>query len=264
MAYGSRKREVDVVHEVSFSIGKGETLALVGESGSGKSTIGKAIVGLTPVKSGSISLGGREITHMRGKARRLLASELQMIFQNPYGSLNPAMTVGSTLVEPLVAAGGLSRAEAGDRVAQLLHRVNLPADAAHRRPAAFSGGQRQRIAIARAVALQPSLIVCDEPTSALDVSTQAAVLDLLAELQKDLGVSYLFISHDLAVVRRFASRVMVLERGRVVEEGSTAKICTAPSHPYTAALVAAAPVPDPRIQRMRRESRLAERAGVVK
>lgn len=256
ISYGSGRRAVDVVHDVSFHIGKGETLALVGESGSGKSTIGKAIVGLEPVRSGSVQLSGRDITHLRGKARRSLAAEIQMIFQNPYGSLNPGLTIGRTLMEPLVSTGRVSRADASTRIATLLERVNLPADAAARKPSAFSGGQRQRIAIARAVALRPSLIVCDEPTSALDVTTQAAVLDLLAELQQELGVSYLFITHDLAVVRRFATRVMVLKSGRIVEEGPTSEVCVSPADPYTAALVAAAPVPDPRVQRARREHRI--------
>ena len=255
VSYGSRRNVVDVVHDVSFEIHKGETLALVGESGSGKSTIGKAIVGLQPVRSGTIQLAGRDITHLRGEARRSLASEIQMIFQNPYGSLNPGISIGRTLMEPLMSTGRLGRAEASTMVTKLLTRVNLPSDAADRRPSAFSGGQRQRIAIARAVALRPSLIVCDEPTSALDVTTQAAVLELLAELQQDLGVSYLFITHDLAVVRRFAARVIVLKDGRIVEAGPTSQVCVLPAHPYTASLIAAAPVPDPREQRRRREQR---------
>ncbi|KQV07253.1 ATP-binding cassette domain-containing protein [Leifsonia sp. Root112D2] len=245
-----------VIDDVSFHIGTGETLALVGESGSGKSTIGKVILGLTPAAAGSIRFRGRQIDSLSARARRPLASELQVIFQNPYGSLNPSLKIGRILAEPLLAAGR-SRREAMGQIADLLSVVNMPADTVDRYPGDFSGGQRQRIAIARALALKPSLVVCDEPTSALDVSTQAAVLELLAELQQRLGVSYLFITHDLAVVRQFADRTIVLQNGRIVEEGSSSDVCERPQHPYTQRLVAAAPVPDPRLQRERRERRNA-------
>jgi ABC-type glutathione transport system ATPase component len=245
-----------VIDDVSFHIGTGETLALVGESGSGKSTIGKVILGLTPAAAGSIRFRGRQIDSLSPRARRPLASELQVIFQNPYGSLNPSLKIGRILAEPLLAAGR-SRREAMGQIADLLSVVNMPADTVDRYPGDFSGGQRQRIAIARALALKPSLVVCDEPTSALDVSTQAAVLELLAELQQRLGVSYLFITHDLAVVRQFADRTIVLQNGRIVEEGSSSDVCERPQHPYTQRLVAAAPVPDPRLQRERRERRNA-------
>lgn len=229
----------------------------MGESGSGKSTIGRAVLGLTPIAAGSIRFRGDEISSLTREQRRPLASELQVIFQNPYGSLNPALTIGQILAEPLTANRRIGRADAQAKVGELLERVRMPRDTVGRYPGSFSGGQRQRIAIARALALDPAVIVCDEPTSALDVSTQAAVLDLLAEIQRELGTAYLFITHDLAVVREFAHRTMVLEKGVLVEEGESAQVCEAPRHPYTQRLVAAAPVPDPRVQRVRRERRRA-------
>jgi ABC-type glutathione transport system ATPase component len=252
-----RRPPVRVIEDVSFDLARGETLALVGESGSGKTTIGKAILGLTPVAGGRVVLDGDDITHIRGRARRALAADVQAVFQNPYGSLNPAITVGRTLAEPLLAAGELPKAEVHARIRELLRRVGLPEDAVSRYPAQFSGGQRQRIAIARAVARRPQLIVCDEPTSALDVTTQAAALELLQELQDQLGCAYLFITHDLAVVKEFAARTIVLQHGRIVEEGRSVEVCDRPRHEYTRRLVAAAPVPDPRLQRQRREDRLA-------
>jgi peptide/nickel transport system ATP-binding protein len=245
-----------VIEDVTFSVARGETVALVGESGSGKTTIGRAVLGLVRPTAGRIVLDGNEITRLSPRARRPLAAQLQAVFQNPYGSLNPALTIGATLAEPL-RAGGVSRADVSGRITDLLGRVGLPADSATRYPAQFSGGQRQRIAIARAVARSPRLIVCDEPTSALDVTTQAAALDLLAELQSSLGCAYLFISHDLAVVREFAARTVVLQQGTIVESGSSADVCDRPQHPYTRRLVAAAPVPDPRLQRERRDLRVA-------
>lgn len=251
---GWRAPRREIVHDVSFSIRAGETLALVGESGSGKSTIGNAVLGLVPSSGGTVRLGGRDITGLSGGRRRQLAPHLQAIFQNPYGSLNPSLTIGNALAEPL-RANGVPADQARNRVRDLLERVNLPPDAAQRRPGAFSGGQRQRIAIARAVAMRPRVIVCDEPTSALDVSTQAAVLTLLRELQEDLGVAYLFITHDLAVVREFADRACVLQGGNIVEEGASRDLCDRPVHAYTRRLIAAAPVPDPVLQRQRRDLR---------
>ena len=253
---GRRKPPTTVIEDVSFQIGRGETVALVGESGSGKTTIGRAVLGLTPVSGGRVLLDGRDVTRLAGRARRALATDLQAVFQNPYGSLNPALPVGRTLAEPLLAGSARSRREVGEHVDELLRRVGLPPDAAGRYPAQFSGGQRQRIAIARAVARQPKIIICDEPTSALDVTTQAAALDLLAELQHTLGCAYLFITHDLAVVKEFAARALVLEHGRIVEEGPSAEVCDRPQHEYTRRLVAAAPVPDPVLQRSRRRQRL--------
>lgn len=257
---GLRKPPTTVIEDVSFEIGHAETVALVGESGSGKTTIGRAALGLTPVSAGRVLLNGRDITHLAGGDRRALSTDIQAIFQNPYGSLNPALPVGRTLAEPLLVGSSLSRREVHDRIAELLRRVGLPEDAADRYPAQFSGGQRQRIAIARAVARQPKIIICDEPTSALDVTTQAAALELLAELQGTLGCAYLFITHDLAVVKEFAARTLVLQEGRIVEEGPSAEVCDRPRHPYTQRLVAAAPVPDPVLQRARRRQRL-EAAG---
>jgi ABC-type glutathione transport system ATPase component len=255
-----RQPPTRIIHDVSFSLGRGETLGIVGESGSGKTTIGKAILGLTPVTSGRIVLDGQDITHQHGKERRALAASIQVVFQNPYGSLNPSLTIGRTLAEPLLVAG-LRKTEVRLRINELLVRVGLPEDSAGRYPAQFSGGQRQRIAIARAVARQPKIIVCDEPTSSLDVTTQAAALALLSELQETLGCAYLFITHDLAVVREFADRTIVLQSGRIVEEGPSRQVCDSPREAYTQRLVAAAPVPDPRLQRIRRERRLAAAAA---
>ncbi|MEU2289163.1 ATP-binding cassette domain-containing protein [Streptomyces sp. NPDC013178] len=257
---GFRRPATTVIEDVSFEVGPGETVALVGESGSGKTTIGRAVLGLTPVSGGRVLLGGRDITHLTGRARRALSTDLQAIFQNPYGSLNPALPVGRTLAEPLLAGSTRSPREVRARIADLLRRVGLPEDAADRYPAQFSGGQRQRIAIARAVARQPRIIMCDEPTSALDVTTQAAALDLLSELQTTLGCAYLFITHDLAVVRQFAARTLVLQHGRIVEEGRSTDVCDQPQHEYTRRLVAAAPVPDPVLQRERRLHRLGVEA----
>ncbi|WEH13442.1 ATP-binding cassette domain-containing protein [Streptomyces sp. VNUA24] len=257
---GFRKPPTTVIEDVSFEVGHAETVALVGESGSGKTTIGRAVLGLTPVSGGRVLLDGRDITRLAGRARRLLASDLQAIFQNPYGSLNPALPVGRTLAEPLLAGSSRSPEEVRDDIAGLLRRVGLPEDAADRYPAQFSGGQRQRIAIARAVARRPRLIICDEPTSALDVTTQAAALALLTELQDTLGCAYLFITHDLAVVKEFAARTLVLQHGRIVEEGSSVDVCDRPEHEYTRRLVAAAPVPDPELQRVRRQRRLEVKA----
>ncbi|MER6492872.1 ABC transporter ATP-binding protein [Streptomyces griseorubiginosus] len=260
---GFRKAPTTVIEDVSFEVGQAETVALVGESGSGKTTIGKAVLGLTPVSAGCVLLDGRDITRLTGRARRLLSSDLQAIFQNPYGSLNPALTVGRTLAEPLLAGSSLSRQEVHDRIAGLLRRVGLPEDAADRFPAQFSGGQRQRIAIARAVARQPKIIICDEPTSALDVTTQAAALELLSELQQTLDCAYLFITHDLAIVKEFAARTLVLQHGRIVEEGPSSDVCDQPQHAYTRRLVAAAPVPDPVLQRKRRQQRTEAEAATA-
>ena len=254
---GWRKSAHRVIHDVGFEIKAGQTLALVGESGSGKSSIGRAVLGLTTATRGKIQFQGQDLLAINKKERRRLSGDLQVIFQNPYGSLNPGLTIGQILIEPLEASGKFTRIQARHRVAELLDRVHMPADTISRYPGNFSGGQRQRIAIARALALEPKLVVCDEPTSALDVSTQAAVLDLLRELQDGLNVSYLFITHDLAVVRTFADRVIVLEQGRIVEEGRSAAVCDTPQNPYTKRLVAAAPVPDPVLQRVRRSARLA-------
>lgn len=249
-----RKRSVDVLRHISITIGAQATLGLVGESGSGKSTLGRAILGLAPVTGGDIRLDGRSLVGLRSGARRGVASDVQAIFQDPYSSLNPSMSIESTLSEPLQRTG-LTGRDARARIRELLDRVGLPADAGQRLPREFSGGQRQRIAIARAIALRPKLIVCDEPTSALDLSTQARVLDLLLELQRETGVSYLFISHDLGVVRRVSAQVAVMKDGEIVERGAVADVLRSPEHPYTRRLLLAAPVPHPARQRARREQR---------
>lgn len=255
VAYRGRNRRMHTVVEgASFAIGRGRTLGLVGESGSGKTTIGRAILGLAPVINGSIKFHGDDIAHASRAARRKLAGALQVVFQDPYSSLNPAMTVGDILVEPLRATGVK---EGRQHVRELLHAVGLPGDAEFRYPQAFSGGQRQRIAIARALALRPRLIVCDEPTSALDVTTQDRVLELLRKIQQDTGVSYLFVSHDLGVVREMSDEIAVLNQGKIVELGDAESVSLRPAHPYTQRLQLATPVPDPVLQRERRLRRQA-------
>ncbi|RPF22654.1 ATP-binding cassette domain-containing protein [Myceligenerans xiligouense] len=255
-AKGFRAKPYRALDGVSLSIMPGETLGLVGESGSGKTTLGRALLGLVPVAGGSVRFGGDEIGYLDRRARRALSSEIQVVFQDPYSSLNPSMSIGQILAEPLTATGTKSR-RAAERVQDLLDAVGLPSDAATRLPREFSGGQRQRIAIARALALDPKLIVCDEPVSALDLSTQARVLDLFIELQERTGVAYLFITHDLAVVRHISHRVAVMHRGEIVETGTGEQVTSRPEHPYTRRLFLAAPLPDPDKQRERRLARTA-------
>jgi ABC-type glutathione transport system ATPase component len=255
--YGGRRGGKTVIDGVSLELHPGETVSLVGESGSGKTTIGRAILGLAPVAGGSISFRGQDITRVSRRRRRDVARDIQVIFQDPYSSLNPSMSIEAILVEPLAAAGVT---DGRHRVRELLDSVGLPADAGRRYPREFSGGQRQRIAIARALALDPALIVCDEPTSALDVTTQARVLTLLRELQERTGVAYLFISHDLGVVHSISDRIAVLKDGAIVELGDAAQVSTSPAHPYTRLLQMAAPIADPPRQRRRREERLRELA----
>jgi peptide/nickel transport system ATP-binding protein len=257
---GRRGSSTTVIHGVSFDLAAGETLSLVGESGSGKTTIGRAILGLAPVTTGTINLRGQAISNVPRRERRKLAKDIQVVFQDPYSSLNPSMTVESILVEPLAAAGVT---EGRARVRELLDAVGLPDNAGSRYPREFSGGQRQRIAIARALALRPSVIVCDEPTSALDVTTQATVLTLFKELQEATGVAYLFISHDLGVVNEISDRIAVLYRGEIVEIGEAHQVATAPRHAYTRRLQMAAPVADPAKQRIRRNQRLALAASTA-
>jgi ABC-type glutathione transport system ATPase component len=255
--YAGRRRAkaFRALHDISFDIKPHETLGLVGESGSGKTTIGRAVLGLVPVSSGSIRFDGQELVGMSRRERRRLSDDIQVVFQDPYSSLNPSMTVEDILVEPLVARGSVDRRTATERVRTLLDQVGLPQDAVRRLPREFSGGQRQRIAIARALALRPKLIVCDEPVSALDLSTQARVLDLFISIQEETGVAYLFISHDLAVVRHISHRVAVLYRGDIVEYGDVAAVTEEPEHAYTKRLLMAAPIPDPDRQAVRRQER---------
>jgi len=253
--YAQRSARVfRALNSVSFDVMPGETVGLVGESGSGKTTIGRVILGLTPATSGRIVFDGEDITHASRRRRRDLAREIQVVFQDPYGSLNPTRTIGDTLAEPLLMDRTLSRTERDSRISDVLTRVGMPADAATRYPAQFSGGQRQRIAIARAVIARPRLVVCDEPVSALDLSVQAQVLNLLSELQKSMGLSLLFISHDLTVVRHVSHRTVVLYKGEIVEHGDSQAIHESPQHSYTRALLSAAPVPNPKEQRQRREA----------
>jgi peptide/nickel transport system ATP-binding protein len=247
---GSAVRAVD---GASFTIGRGEVLGLVGESGSGKSTIGRALVGLVPVAAGRASVGGVELGATGRRERRRVRSRIGYVFQDPASSLNPRNPIAVSIAEPLALHTKLSAAERGERVRELLAQVQLPSEFAARYPHELSGGQRQRVAIARALALEPELLIADEPTSALDVSVQASVLDLLERLQKQHGFACLFISHDLAVVRRLADRVVVLQGGRVVEQGEAAQVLAAPTEPYTRRLLAAAPVADPEAHAQRRE-----------
>ena len=248
------KKDFKALKGVSLDIRAGECVGLVGESGSGKTTLGRAVLGLAPVTGGSITLNGHEIAHAPRSERKELAKDIQVVFQDPYSSLNPSMSIEQILTEPLLVRD-VSKAAASQRVRELLDSVGLPSDAANRRPREFSGGQRQRIAIARALALDPKLIVCDEPVSALDLTTQARVLDLFLEIQERTGVAYLFISHDLAVVRHLSHRVAVMYQGEIVEWGEGEQVTTNPQHPYTKRLMMAAPVPNPVEQAERREKR---------
>ncbi|MFC7846936.1 ATP-binding cassette domain-containing protein [Arthrobacter sp. NPDC057388] len=251
---GFRPKAFRALTGINISIGQGETLGLVGESGSGKTTLGRAVLGLAPVTAGRIVFNGQDIGNASRRERRVLSRDLQVVFQDPYTSLNPAMEVGDILAEPL-AVQGVPPLEAKRRVQELLDQVGLPADAMRRLPREFSGGQRQRVAIARALALSPKLIVCDEPVSALDLSTQAKVLDLFLQIQRDTGVSYLFVSHDLDVVRHISHRVAVMYRGEIVEQGPAGIVTRDPEHPYTQRLLFASPVPDPDRQEQRRADR---------
>nr|WP_206686925.1 MULTISPECIES: ATP-binding cassette domain-containing protein [Microbacterium] len=251
---GFRAKPFRALAGVSIDIQPGETLGLVGESGSGKTTLGRAVLGLAPVTEGTIYYDGQDISNLARRERRTLSSEIQVVFQDPYSSLNPSLTIEQILAEPLQARG-IASTPAKARVRELLDQVGLPADARGRLAREFSGGQRQRIAIARALALDPKLIVCDEPVSALDLSTQARVLDLLIEIQNRTGVAYLFITHDLAVVRHISHRVAVMFRGEIVESGDCDQVTSRPQHPYTQRLFMAAPKPDPDKQQQRRAER---------
>ncbi|MCK2219823.1 ATP-binding cassette domain-containing protein [Actinomadura sp. ATCC 31491] len=243
---------VRAVDGLSLEIGEGEVLGLVGESGSGKSTVGKCVLRLTEPTAGRIELAGRDITHLSRRAMRPLRRDVHMVFQDPYSSLNPRFTVERIVGEPLLRHKVADRREVSRRVAAMLERVGLRAEMRARHPHELSGGQRQRVGLARALILEPRLVVADEPVSALDVSVQASVLNLITDLQRDMGFSCLFITHDLSVVEFLADRVAVMYLGKIVESGPTAEIFAGPRHPYTQALLSAAPVPDPVRQRERR------------
>jgi oligopeptide/dipeptide ABC transporter ATP-binding protein len=244
---------VRAVNGISLELAVGETLGLVGESGCGKSTLGKAILKLVPIAEGEIVVDGVDIAPLGRAQLAEMRRKVQMIFQDPYGSLNPRSTVGRSVAQPLVIAGWKGDAIAA-RVETLLRWVGLPSDARQRYPHEFSGGQRQRIGIARALALNPKLIICDEPVSALDVSVRAQVINLLEDLKSEFGVSYLFISHDLSVVEHIADRVAVMYLGTLVEVGARDQIWRNPQHPYTKALLAAAPIADPKAARARQRT----------
>ncbi|SKG31206.1 putative oligopeptide ABC transporter, ATP-binding protein [Mycobacteroides abscessus subsp. massiliense] len=257
--YPGKSGSFRAVDDVSFTIGRGEVVGLVGESGSGKSTIGRAAVGLLRVISGTICVAGQDISTANRKQLRDIRSKVGVVFQDPGSSLNPRWPIGQSIAEPLTLHTDMDRTQRESRVKTLLEQVQLPAAMRNRFPHQLSGGQRQRVGIARALALEPTLLIADEPTSALDVSVQATVLDLFAELQREHGFACLFISHDLAVVELVASRIAVLNRGRLAEFGSDAQVLTAPKDDYTKRLLAAVPVPDPEQQRIRREERQALR-----
>ncbi len=254
VTFKGRKRgsKVYAVNGVSFDVDRGETVGLVGESGSGKSTVGRALMRLIPAESGTVHLDGLDVLALGKGELRAARERVQMVFQDPYSSMNPAMVVSDIIGEPLEVQAGIKGTERDKRVGELLEAVGLSRRHVERYPYEFSGGQRQRIAIARALANNPKLVVLDEAVSALDVSTQNQIINLLEELQERLGVSFLFIAHDLAVVRHIARRTVVMYLGKVMEQGPSERIFSGPAHPYSEALLSAVPIPNPVLQRSRK------------
>ncbi len=256
---GAAGDAVRAVDGIDFDLAEGKTLGLVGESGSGKSTTAYCVIRLLRPTAGSIVFMGHDLTRMDGAPLRRMRRELQIVFQDPYSSLDPRMTVGAIVAEPLEAHGIDTRRGRRQRVRQLLEQVGFNPDFGDRYPHEFSGGQRQRVGIARAIALNPRLIVCDEPVSALDVSIQAQILNLLKDLQRDLNLTYLFISHDLAVIRTMSDTIAVMNRGKIVEYGAAENVYRRPEHDYTRTLLDAVPIPDPRRMRARKAGRIRGR-----
>lgn len=251
--WGRQRQFLHAVDNVSFSIARGEVLGLVGESGSGKTTTGRAILRRIPAATGSIHFKGNDITNLKGEELRRLRRHMQAVFQDPYGSLNPGQTVLEIVAEPLLVHGLIEKiSDARERVQEFLDLVGMPPDALDRYPHAFSGGQRQRVGIARALVLRPELVVADEPVSALDVSIQAQIVNLMQDLREELNLTYLFIAHDLSVVRHISDRIAIMYAGQLVEIADKNSIYERPSHPYTQALLSAVPIPDPEIERNRK------------
>jgi oligopeptide transport system ATP-binding protein len=253
---------VNAVDDVSFDIHRGKTLGLVGESGSGKSTTGYCVLQIVRPTSGSVRFDGNELTELSGEELRRMRRRMQLVFQDPHASLNPRMTVGDIVAEPLAIHGVGSRSERRARVRELLDTVGFDPSFTNRYPHEFSGGQRQRIGIARALALSPDLLVLDEPVSALDVSIQAQILNLLKDLQREFGLTYLFIAHDLAVVRTMSDRIAVMNEGKIVEVGLAEEVYGRPREDYTRELLAAVPIPDPRKMKERKQERRRLRAAL--
>lgn len=248
----TKSLKLHAVGGVSFDLAPGECLGVVGESGSGKSTLARAIVGTVPISGGEVLFEGKDLAAMETTARRVHRKDVQMIFQDPLAALNPRMPVGDIIAEPLVTHyPNTPRAEVKQRVAELMDRVGLLPNLINRYPHEFSGGQCQRIGIARALILRPKLLICDEPVSALDVSVQAQVVNLLAELRRDMGLSMIFIAHDLSVVKHISDRIVVMYLGQLMETAEARKLCTAPEHPYTQALISSVPIPDPVLEAAR-------------
>lgn len=256
--------QVHAVESISFDLKEGETLSLVGESGCGKTTTGRTIIGLEPTTSGDVYYRGRETRTYQGKEQRALRQKLQMVFQDPYSSLNPRLTLLGSIGEPMIVHGLATRKDVEHKVAELLMKVNLPPIFARRYPHELSGGQRQRVSIARALAVNPKVIICDEAVSALDVTIKAQIINLLMDLQDEMNLSYLFISHDMAVVERVSHRVAVMYLGQIVEIGPRQAVFGNPVHTYTKRLLAAVPIADPRLRRTERDQSTLEIPSAVK